>query len=60
MSTEKVDPATDEEVAEIEQILSFGGLDLGISNKAVAKLLARLEAVERELRGYRFREDLEP
>lgn len=43
-----VPQATDEEVAEIKQILSFGGLDLGISNKAVAKLLARLEAVERE------------
>lgn len=52
MSTEKVDPATDEEVAEIKALLAREEIDKDVLEYCIElmpKLLARLEAVERDL-----------
>lgn len=48
MTTSPVPSITDEQIAEIERFLSFGGSMLKVKSAAIQGLIARLRAAERD------------
>lgn len=57
MTTSPVPSITDEQIAEIERFLSFGGSMLKVKSAAIQGLIARLRAAEKDAGRYRFIRD---